>query len=111
MKMLTKEGYLMSSTLALEPKLLGDGVQCSTFVSYDELEPEDIKSSRFEGVKCTFMLTDIVDTFIEANKFRNGKLDVKDKLLVNNMIKELESMVKKLDALKFERVLDDDLTP
>lgn len=95
------DGVIRRECYSLNPELIDGKVLCSTWVSFDEFNPEDIVSDQFEAIEVRFPLAEVVNDVIVGNRYGDGTvaLEAKEKLLAIRA--ELAQMIIKIDAVSY----------
>lgn len=94
-------GVIRSECLSLSPKVVDGKVVCSTWVSFYEIDPEDVCSEEFEAVEARFPLAEVVNDLIVGHCFHDGTVALEAQPTMLAIRAELEEMIRQIDAVKY----------
>jgi hypothetical protein len=94
-------GVIRKECFSLNPRVIDGRVECSTWVSFDDLNPDDICSDRFEGIEARFPLAEVVNDLIVGHGFHDGTVSLEAQPTMLAIRAELEEMIRQIDAVKY----------
>lgn len=95
---MTAEGVIRGECFSLPSEFVDGRVVCSAYVSFDELNPEDVCSDKFEGIEMRFALAEVVNDVLLGHRSHDGSIDPEGRVLLAAIRAELEEMIRRIDG-------------
>lgn len=92
------DGVIRGECFSLAPELVDGRVVCSTYVSFDDLNQEDVCSDKFEGIEMRFALAEVVNEVLQGHRYHDGSIGPEGLEILAAIRAELEEMIRRIDG-------------